>query len=210
MTSDEIQLWTQAERLELADFLDDLEDHEWGVSSLCGDWTVHEVLAHVTLSNRVTLGQTLLGVLRARGDWNRMTADLARERAARFTPAELIAQLRESAGSTHRAPGAGPLDPLADIIIHGQDIARPLGRVREVPTKPGVAALDHIIGSRFYGARRRLRGLRLTAVEADWSAGDGPDEIRGPLSDLLLVSTGRVAGLSGLAGSGVARLTTTF
>src|SRR6476646_8033198 len=95
MTSDEIQLWTQAERLELADFLDDLADHEWGVSSLCGDWTVHEVLAHVTLSNRVTLGQTLLGVLRARGDWNRMTADLARERAARFTPAELIAQLRE-------------------------------------------------------------------------------------------------------------------
>ncbi|MEV2222366.1 maleylpyruvate isomerase family mycothiol-dependent enzyme [Nocardia vinacea] len=210
MTSDEIQLWTQAERLELADFFDDLEDHEWAVPSLCGGWTVHEVLAHVTLSNRVTLGQTLLGVLRARGDWNRMTADLARERAARFTPAELVAQLRESAGSTRRAPGAGPLDPLADTIIHGQDIARPLGRVRQVPTKPGVAALDHIIGSRFYGARQRLRGIRLTAVDADWSAGDGPDEVRGPLSDLLLVSTGRVAGLSGLAGSGVARLTTTF
>lgn len=154
---------------------------------------MHEVLAHVTLSNRVTLGRTLLGVLRARGDWNRMTADLARERAARFTSAELTAQLRESAGWTRRAPGAGPLDPLADTIIHGQDIARPLGRVREVPTKPGVAALDHIIGSRFYGARQRLRGIRLTAVDADWSAGDGPAEIRGPLSDLLLVSTGRVA-----------------
>src|SRR5690242_16100152 len=98
MTSDEIQLWTKTERLALADFLDDLEDHEWAVPSLCGDWTAHEVLAHVTLSNRVTLGQTLLGVLRAHGDWNRMTADLARAHAARYTPAELIAQLRESAG----------------------------------------------------------------------------------------------------------------
>ncbi|MFX0577396.1 maleylpyruvate isomerase family mycothiol-dependent enzyme [Nocardia nepalensis] len=207
MTSDEIHAWTYAERLALAGFLDDLEDREWTVPSLCPDWTAHEVLAHVTLSNRVTLKQTLLGVLRARGDWNRMTADLARERAARYSPAELIAQLRESAASTRRAPGAGPLDPLVDTMIHGQDIARPLGRAKAVPTQPGIAALDYIIGSRFYGARQRLRGIRLTAVDADWSAGDGPDEVRGPLSDLLLVSTGRAAGLAGLAGSGLARLT---
>ncbi|MEV6340913.1 hypothetical protein AB0M12_40115 [Nocardia vinacea] len=55
-----------------------------------------------------------------------------------------------------------------------------------------------------------MKSAWLPAVDADWSAGDGPDEIRGPLSDLLLMSTGRAAGLSDLAGSGVARVTTTF
>ncbi|MEV0294083.1 hypothetical protein [Nocardia sp. NPDC050710] len=95
-----------------------------------------------------------------------MTAELARgERDG--TPGELIAQLRDSADTHHRAPGAGPMDPLADTMIHGQDIARPLGRDLRIPTPQVVAALDHVLGSLFYGARKRFRGMRLTAIDAE-------------------------------------------
>ena len=83
MDLDMITMWTRAERLGLADFLDDLDDHEWTAESLCPGWTVLDVLAHLTLSTRVTLGATIAGIVRARGDWNRMTERMARERARR-------------------------------------------------------------------------------------------------------------------------------
>ncbi|MGY1896829.1 maleylpyruvate isomerase family mycothiol-dependent enzyme [Nocardia gipuzkoensis] len=201
-----IMMWTRAERLGVADFLDDLHHHEWAADSLCPGWTVHDVSAHLTLSNRVTLGATIAGVVRARGDWNRMTERMARDRASRYTPAELIAQLREGAGWTRRAPGAGPLDPLVDTMIHGQDIARPLGRRRDMPAEQAVVALEHVLRSPFYGSKKRLRGVRVVATDAEWSAGSGPEEIHGPLSDSLLLATGRAAGLAGVTGAGVQRL----
>ena len=57
-----------------------------------------------------------------------------------------------------------------------------------------------------FWARRRLRGLRLTATDTDWSAGQGA-ELRGPIQAVLLLLTGRTAAaLPQLDGSGVARL----
>ncbi len=50
---------------------------------------------------------------------------------------------------------------------------------------------------------RRLRGLRLVADDIGWSRGHGL-ELRGPVESLLLVSTGRPAGLSELEGPGLA------
>ncbi|GIH77378.1 maleylpyruvate isomerase family mycothiol-dependent enzyme [Planobispora longispora] len=210
MDKNTIMDWLTAERLSLADFLDELEPHEWEADSLCPGWTVHDVAAHLTLSTRTTLLGTITGMIRARGDWDRMTAAEARRRAARYRPAELIEQVRATAGSAHRAPGAGPLDPLVDALVHGQDIARPLGRVREMPARQAAAALDHVRDSLFYGARRRFKGMRLIATDLDWSAGGGPDEIRGPVGDLLLLATGRAAGLAGLSGRGAERIAATL
>ncbi|WP_082309952.1 maleylpyruvate isomerase family mycothiol-dependent enzyme [Nonomuraea sp. SBT364] len=187
MDRDRILAWVRAERL-------GLDDHEWRADSLCSGWTVHDVAAHMTLSTRTTPLVVLRGVIRARGDFNRMVADLARERAARFGRAELVAQLRESAGSARRTLGAGPLDPLVDALVHGQDIARPLGRTREMPVEPAAAALGHVLTSSFYGARERFRDTRLTATDCAWSAGDGPREVRAPVADLLLAATGRPTG----------------
>ncbi|MFC4854523.1 maleylpyruvate isomerase family mycothiol-dependent enzyme [Actinophytocola glycyrrhizae] len=195
--------WTRDERLSLADLFDNLADHEWRVPSLCDGWTVLHVAAHMTTSTRTT-GMTMFkGMLRARGDWNRMVDNSARDVVARFTRAELIARLRETAGSARRAPGAAPLDPLVDALVHGQDVARPLGRERPMPTEQTIAALDHVRASRFYGARKRFAGIRLTATDCDWSAGEGPRELLGPVGDLLLVATGRPAGMAALSGSAV-------
>jgi len=199
--------WTRDERLSLADFFESLADHEWQAPSLCDGWTVLHVAAHLTLSTRTTWKTMLVGMLRARGDWNRMEADAARDRAARFTRAELIGQLRETAGSARRAPGSGELDPLVDALVHGQDVARPLGRVRPMPVEQAIAALDHVRASRFYGARKRFAGVRLVATDCAWSAGDGARELRGPVGDLLMVATGRSAGLATLTGSGVGQVT---
>ncbi|WP_020667499.1 maleylpyruvate isomerase family mycothiol-dependent enzyme [Amycolatopsis nigrescens] len=208
MDRDEILSWVKAERLGLADLLDELEDHEWATASLCPKWTMHDLAAHLTLSTRTTIGVVLKGAIKARGNWDRMEADLALERAASFTPAELIAQLRETAGSPRRAPLAAPLDPLVDALAHGQDIARPLGRTREMPVERVIAALDHVLASPFYGARKRLRDTKLVATDVTWSAGKGQHEIRGPVGELFLLATGRPTALPSLSGPGVTHVTT--
>ncbi|MEO3926401.1 maleylpyruvate isomerase family mycothiol-dependent enzyme [Micromonosporaceae bacterium B7E4] len=209
MDPEKIFEWTVAERLSLADFLDGLDEHEWRVTSLCPDWTVHDVVAHLTLSTRTTVRDLLVGVIRSGGSFNRMEARMARERAARFGSAELVAQFRESADSRRRSPGSGPLDPLVDALVHGQDIARPLDRARTMPLEPALAGLEYARRSSFYGARKRFRGTRLVATDLDWSAGDGPDEVRGPVADLLMLATGRAAGLATLSGRGAERIAAT-
>ncbi len=207
MTDPKILAWVEAERLDLADFLDTLDESDWSVESLCTGWTMHHVAAHLTTSTRTTFRSMLTGMVRARFDFDRMEDRAARERAERYTPAELIAQFRETAGSARRAPGAGPLDPLADTLVHGQDIARPLGRERVMPIEQTLAALDHVRTSAFYGARKRFRGIRLIATDADWSAGNGSEELRATAADLLLLATGRPAGLTTATGSATARIT---
>lgn len=205
MDGEAIRRAVEAERRDLADLLDRLAPADWDVGSLCAGWTVRDVVAHLTLTTRLSRRAAVLGVLRARGDINRMIRETARRRAAEFGPAELVAQLRATAGSARRPPGAQPPDPLVDLLVHGQDIARPLGRVRQMPADRVLPALDHVWRSSFYGTRRRFAGLRLVATDVDWSAGEG-GEVRGPGGELLLVMTGRAAGLGGLDGPAAAEV----
>jgi uncharacterized protein (TIGR03083 family) len=199
---DAITAAVEAERRGLADQLEELGPDEWRVRSLCPEWTVHDVLAHLTLATRLSKAAAIGGVLRARGDVNSMIRDSSRRRAREFGPAELVAQLRETAGSARRPLGTQPPDPLVDVLVHGQDMTRPLGRRRDMPPDRVGPALDHVWTSSFYGARKRFAGLRLVATDLDWSAGDGDREVRGPAGDLLLLATGRAAGLDGLGGPG--------
>ncbi|GAB2587939.1 maleylpyruvate isomerase family mycothiol-dependent enzyme [Kribbella endophytica] len=205
---------TTAERLSLADFFESLTAAEWQADSLCAGWTVHDVAAHMTLSTRTTVPMVIKGAIRARGSFDRMELRFATERAARFSPAELVAQLRETATSAHRTLGAGIVDPLLDALVHGQDVARPLGHPRPMPAEAAVLALEHVLKSKFYGAPKRLRDTRLIATDHPWSGGVGHQgsgtdvqELHGSLADLILTATGRPAGLANLSGSALPQVT---
>lgn len=194
---------TTTERLRLCDLLAGLDDAQWGTPSLCAGWTVRDVVAHLTTPTRWTVAGLLSGAVRARGDFHRMADQQARDRAATYPPNVLVAQLRETAGSARRMPGSAPLDPLTDVLVHGQDIVRPLGLALPVPTELAAIALDHVLGAPFTGAPIRAGGLRLVATDVDWSAGSGEAEVRGPAGDLLLTVLGRSAGLTALTGQGL-------
>lgn len=206
MDQTRIRAAVESERLSLADLLDDLQEAEWTASSLCPGWTVRDVVAHLTIPTRTSLPGMLAGMLRARGDFHRMTFRSARGRAADVPPAQLTRQLRETAGSARRMPGSGPMAPLIDILVHGQDIARPLGRPRAMPLELATAALAVVADVAFYGGPERLAGLTLRATDTGRTLGDGTEEVRGSTDDLLLAASGRPAGLAGLSGGGVPRL----
>ncbi|MGY1849629.1 MULTISPECIES: maleylpyruvate isomerase family mycothiol-dependent enzyme [unclassified Blastococcus] len=194
-----------AERLDLCDDLETLDERDWATPSLCRGWTVHHVLAHLTLAHRQTLRATLAHAVLARGDFDRTELMWAHEISAEHPPAELIALLRATAAVDHRVPLSSPLDPLTDVLVHGQDIARPLGLRRAMRPDRVVPALDHVWRSGFYGRpERRFAGLRFVATDVDWAAGAGCREVHGPVGDLLLLATGRPAALDALSGPGLA------
>lgn len=198
---------TTSERLALCDYLDGLDETEWSTQSWCEAWTVHQVVAHLSTSNTTGLWDMISGAIRARGDFDRMEREQAVHLAADFAPYELIAQIRATASSMKRTPLSSPLDPLADVIVHGQDIARPLERPLPSCSERVLAALDHVVASRWYGAPKRFTELNLSATDAEWSHGQGTDNVSGAAIDLLLVATGRTQALNELTGSGVAQLT---
>jgi uncharacterized protein (TIGR03083 family) len=193
-----------AERSSLADLLDDLSADEWETPSLCAGWRVRDVAAHLTLSQMGLLTATL-EILRAGGSFNRMIHQTALRQAE--LPVEgYPGRLRRMVGSRRTAPGVTHLEPLIDVLVHGQDIAIPLGRRRPMPPAAAAAAATRVWATRWpFHARRRLQGLRLAATDAPWSAGSGAP-VEGPIAAILLVLTGRSAGLAGLTGEGLTDL----
>lgn len=196
--------WIADERRALADLLDTLTADQLATPSLCGAWTVQQVFGHLTVPLTVGLPQFALAMLRARGDFDRANDQLAR-RAASRGPAELAATLRRRADSRFTPPGGTWLAPLTDVIVHGQDIRRPLGIAHEFASERLRAILDYLVtdaAHRGFVPAGRLDGLTLRASDLGWTHGSG-DLVEGPAEALALVATGRPDGLADLVGPGV-------
>ncbi|MGZ6779594.1 MAG: hypothetical protein ACXVGO_11435 [Mycobacterium sp.] len=83
-----------------------------------------------------------------------------------------------------------------DVRVHGQDIATPLGIPRTMPAPAAVVAAERVWTMGFpFNARKRFPNTRFTALDADFSAGDG-DDVRAPIQDILMTLSGRRAGLA--------------
>jgi uncharacterized protein (TIGR03083 family) len=191
MRTDEIWRYVDSERASLADLLAGLTPAQWQTASICPGWTVQDVAAHVISSPQAKVLPVITGMVRARGDFNRFVFDEARRAGATYTPAEIVAQYHQYAGSRRHPLGTVPADPLLDVLIHGQDIAVPLGIARPMPPEAARAAAERIWTKSFpFKARKRLAGTRLIATDIDWSVGSG-DELRGPIAVLLQLLSGR-------------------
>jgi uncharacterized protein (TIGR03083 family) len=193
-----------AEREALIADLADLDDARWKTPSLCLGWSVRDVLGHMTATARMTPGRFFTSLAGAGFRFNTMAAkDISRETAV--SPAEGLAAFRGLAGATTHPPG--PVEAmLGEAIIHSEDIRRPLGLHREYPEAAVARVATFFAGSNLLiGGKRRVTGLRLRAVDADWSIGDGP-EVSGPGISLALAITGRSAALQDLSGDGLTTL----
>lgn len=197
------------ERLRLADLLATLTTEQMRTPSLCEAWTVRDVGAHL-LMPLITPGSKFgLAFIRHRFNFDRASEALTAS-VARRSDAELVAGLRENAASRFTPPGMGPQAPLTDVVIHGQDIRRPLGLKREFPSRRLTVVLEFLTGPdarRGFVPASRIAGLRFIATDVDWSTGTGP-EVIGSGEAVMMAVAGRGVALADLTGAGVADLET--
>ena len=206
MTPD-IHRLTSENRLMIADFLDGLDETAWQAATLCEGWTVHHMAAHFVQPMLVGFGRFFLAALRYRGDTDR-TVDHFTRRIARRPRTELVALLRAHAADRLDPPRVGPMGPFAETCVHLRDIARPLGLPADVPAEQWRILLDYLLSPTAAPALAtpgRLAGLRLSATDLEWSAGDGA-LVTGPAEALGMAATGRSAALPDLSGPGASLL----
>jgi len=192
------------ERKQLAADLDGLTGDQWNTPSLCSSWSVHQVLAHLVATAKMTPPRFLALFARAGFNFSRFNErNVAAE--TRPTPVETLAEFRAHLSDTTSPPGPGD-SWIGEIVIHAADIRRPLGIEYQTPVEVCRRVADFYKNSNMLiGAKSRITGVNLTASDVAWSTGSGPDAY-GPILSLVQAMTGRGAALADLAGPGVSVL----
>ena len=193
----------QRELAALVEDLSGLDPHQWRMTTLCAGWDVEEVVAHLGAAATTTRWGWIRSMVAAKFDPDVHN----RRRLEQFRgadPQDTLERFR------HVGPIALPVvsSPagLGEVIVHGEDIRRPLG-LRHVPDPAGLVAVARDFATRNFAVNSKtlVQGLALRATDADFREGSGP-EVRGPLLSLVMVMAGRRAFLPDLSGDGAAEL----
>jgi uncharacterized protein (TIGR03083 family) len=198
---DEIDALLDVERTRLLGVLGDLDDAGWSTPSLCAGWRVREVVVHLLMPYRLSVPGFLARLARSGFRFDAMADRWAR--ASTESPAELLQGLRDTAHGRFRVPGAPPEAPLSHLVVHAEDVYRPLGVDHALDPRAATIVLDQLTSPR---SRRALRpdvldGLAATATDSGWSHGTGP-QVVGSSAALISAVAGRSAAADELTGAG--------
>lgn len=199
-------LWAlmHAERAALAEDLSGLDAEQWRHETLCGQWDVEEVVAHLIAAARLGRWRWLRSMIGARfrpdvHNQRRMVEYRGR------TPAETLSRFRGVIGSTTAPSGDTPAY-LGEVVVHAQDIRQPLG-LRHSPSIDALTPVAEFFARRNFAvaSRTRVAGLQLRADDGPFAAGSGP-LISGSTLALVMSMAGRAEYVDELDGPGVAVL----
>jgi uncharacterized protein (TIGR03083 family) len=140
-----VDIWTivHGERKALAADLKSLDENRWTTPSLCGEWTVRDVVAHMTATAKTTPATFFPKMIANGFSFSRVQAkDISAERGP--STADTLARFAAVETSVKHPPG--PVDSwLGEAIVHAEDIRRPLGIHRDYP----VEAVVQVAGDQF-------------------------------------------------------------
>jgi uncharacterized protein (TIGR03083 family) len=205
-----MDMWAQidAERAAFADLADSLTPEQWDAPSLCTEWRVRDVVAHVTQGATIGLGESLRKMVRYGFRLDKLLTEEAKKGGAAPTD-ELRANLRATIGARSKAPGVKPVGLLADEVVHQQDVRRAIGVPHAIPpVRVGITLHDLTTdGIALIPTKKWSKGLHLRATDLDWETGpaDGA-EVAGPAEALMMALAGRPVALAELSGGGVEQL----
>ena len=196
-------LWALAhtERAALAEDLAALAPEQWKRESLCGEWDIEHVLAHLTAAASVGQSRWMSSMIGARF---RPAVHNQRRLAEHLgaTPGETLEQFRAIINSSV-APSSHTPAYLGEVLVHAEDIRYPLG-LNHTPPMAALLPVAEFYALRDFAvpSRRNVQGLQLKADDAPFVAGTGP-LVEGPTLSLVMVMAGRSAHLEKLRGPGV-------
>jgi uncharacterized protein (TIGR03083 family) len=191
----------EVEQAEFTQLARTLTADQWQTPSLCRGWSVHDVVTHIALHIHTTAPQRIRELATLRFS---ETRQLARHRPS--TTDALVEWLGSEALLAGRT---NMLTQLSELVVHQQDVRRPLGASRTIPEATLLAVLEFSltrVGSlSVTPTLRRAKGLRLVATDLEWTRGSGP-EVRGAAEAIIIAVHGRPTAVPDLEGDGVATL----
>ena len=188
MNVDQIWASVDAQRRDLADLIETFDAQQWTAPSLCDGWRVRDVAAHLTHSH-MPPGRMIVEAVKSAFRFDPMIRRLAVEDTR--SQSEIAAALRAMAGVRKKVPGTSVQQPMIELLVHGQDMAVPLGIDLPMPTDAAVEAAKRLGGMKFpINAVRHLDGVRLVATDADFAVGEGR-EVRAPIREIVMILAGR-------------------
>jgi len=204
MKTPEIWKHIHSERMDMVATWDELAPEQWARSSWCAGWSVQDTAGHILAAAEQTPANFYKEMVAARFRFN-VFADRAAKRLGALSPDELVRRLRIRT-STKNHPPAPVIAMLGEIVVHGEDIRRPLGILHRSPEAALVAVADNYKNANLLiGSKRRIAGLRLRATDIVWTHGEGP-EVSGPLISLIMAMAGRAGAHADLTGDGLGTL----
>jgi uncharacterized protein (TIGR03083 family) len=200
-TTSDLMPLVAAERRAFSGVLGGLSEADWNAPSLCSGWRVREVVAHMTMPFRYAAPRFLAELVRSRGNFARM-ADRVARRDAQAPIGTLLDGWRTNVDHPWKPPGGGLQGALTHDVVHGLDIAIPLGIEHPVSEQ----ALRVVLGHATAPISRKhfdidLTRVRLEADDLDWAVGDG-EPLRGRARHLLMVLMDRRLPADLLSGPG--------
>lgn len=189
------------ERKALAADLEGLTDAQWQTRSQCADWSVQDVVAHMLATSHMSGAKFFPKFVGAGFNFEKLQSK-GIEQNRGTSPADMMNNFAAQLDSKGRPPGP-PMTMLGEVIIHSDDIRRPLGIAHEYPTEV-LTQLGTFFSnsSPIIHGKERVAGLHLKATDTEWEHGSGPT-VEGPMLPLLLAITGRKSALTDLSGDGV-------
>lgn len=177
----------------IADLAATLTAEQWEAPSLCAGWRVRDVAGHLVWRLGSSTPHLLGSAARAYVGHHlhpaRAIDDLSRA-AARAEPAELVQSLRQIAQAKSAGHGRTGITELTEAVVHGLDLAHPLGLALPLhPIAGGAVALRRSLIAPIE-IKAVLRTRTLVATDAEWQVGHGA-ELPGSTEQLLLFLFGR-------------------
>lgn len=121
------------------------------------------------------------------------------------TPAETLERFRRVIDNRTKPP-LPVIAMLGEVIVHGEDVRRPLGITRDYPIETLARTATYYAGSdQVVLAKSRIEGPRLVATDGPFAVGSGP-LVTGTTLALIMAMTGRATYCDQLDGNGVATL----
>jgi uncharacterized protein (TIGR03083 family) len=193
-----------AERRSLAEFLDTISPEQWTTPTWCEKWNVQDLVGHLTAAGNITAPHFFGGFIRTGFNFDKFVEGDLRK-YAQGSPTDVRSRYDAIIESNRTPPGPSYV-ALGEIMVHGEDIRRPLGTRGDHPAEhlTTLAEMYKKTGAPLR-AKKRLVGLKLEATDVDWSTGDGP-EVRGPCMSLIMGMVGRTGALDDCEGAGVETL----
>ena len=197
----------RVERRAFLDTLESLTDEQWTRQSLCSEWRVIDVAAHLAWAPVLGVIGGGVALAKSRFSMNRMIASSAVAWSGRGRDA-ILGQLADNLETGAKPIGMPTVAALADAVVHSLDVRRPLGLARPVRAEALGPVADFVLRTTWPmntvvggNAASRVARVRLVAGDADWAHGDGP-EVRASSEAIVLLLYGRSLRADELTGDG--------